>query len=394
MQYVSRIEFWTRWKYVVFSAGLFWFAVGMGIAPRNKNYQQVYLFVVVLPFFIDLLLSRDYLRFFLNKRFFYFLAIFALAVIPVFFFEGGAQGWHTLKRSIYIMAFLFCFYTLACKGVPEVRRVVVFVYWMGGVVAFCSVLNFYLIQGRSPYERLLGLGVLDDPIMGAYAISMMLIGGWCLNDRQETFIKAFFFYCSAASMFCYVVLTQSRGAFFALFLAFLLRSVLHFSKKEWLVSFLCAMFFILVLGLFYPLVVERGFSFRPAIIHQAVIMIGYHPWFGIEGPYKIYVPELGMEFAHAHNMLLHIGITNGLIVLAVWLVVWMRIFILAWKYRAEVFSGYVLVAWFFSTVAMQFDGARFIDTPRPEWLISWWVVGLYIVLSVRHSKESQPALSR
>jgi len=394
MQYVSIAEFWARWKYVVFSAGLVWFSVGMGVAPRNKNYQQVYLLLVVLPFFIDLFLSRDCLKFLVNKGFCCFFAIFVLAIVPVFYYEGGAHGWQILKRSIYIVAFLFCFAVLAYKGLPEIERVIAFVYWGGGVVAFCSIIDFYLIQGRSPYERLLGLGVLDDPIMGAYAISMMLVGGWCLDNRQKGGIKAFLFYCSALSMFCYVVLTQSRGAFFALMLAFLVKSALRFGKKEWLVSFFCGMLFLMVLGFFYPLVLERGFSFRPDIMRQAVTMIWAHPWFGIEGPYKIYVPRLGMEFAHAHNMLLHIAITNGLIVLALWLTVWLRVFILAWKCRSEAFAGCVLVAWFFSTVAMQFDGARFIDTPRPEWLISWWVVGLYIVLSVSRPKESQSTLSR
>lgn len=387
MQRALMCELWSRYRCLFFSAGIAWFVIGMGLVPRNKNYQQLYLVLVVLPFFIDILLGQVVVAFFTSRKVLYFFAIFALVVFPAFYTGGLHQGWQTLKRTIFILAFLYGFFVLGGKEFSYIRRVVLLAYWVGGVIALVSILNFYFIENNSFYSRLLGLGVLDDPIMGAYAVSVMLIGGWCLSDYSLTIPRAVLFYCSGFSMFCYVTMTQSRGAFFALLIVFFMRFLFRFGRKERLASCVFGILFVLVIALFYPFIIERGVSFRPDIAAQALSMIGDHPWFGIGGDYKIYVPRLGMEFAHAHNMLLHIAIVCGLTVLVVWLAVWVNIFKVAWCFRRESFAGYVLAVWLYSTIAMQFDGARFIDTPRPEWLISWWVAGLYLSLLANISKS-------
>ena len=386
MQRALMCELWSRYRYLFFSIGIAWFVIGMGVVPRNKTYQQLYLLLVVLPFLVDIVLGQVEIAFFINRKVVIVLLIYGLVLFPVFYEEGFSQGWQVLKRAIYILALLYGFFVLGGKDLQYVRRVIFLAYWAGGGVALASLVHFYFIEENSFYSRLLGLGVLDDPIMGAYAISVMLIGGWYLGDYIETIPEVVLFYCSGLSMFCYVIMTQSRGAFFALLIVLLLRFFLRFSKRERLACYACGLLFLLVMVFFYPFIMERGFSFRPDIAVQAVSMISDHPWFGISGDYKIYVPRLGMAFAHAHNMLLHIAIVYGLIVLVAWLIIWIDIFKLAWHFRAEKVYGYVLAVWLYSSIAMQFDGARFIDTPRPEWLISWWVAGLYLSMIASASK--------
>ena len=111
-------------------------------------------------------------------------------------------------------------------------------------------------------------------------------------------------------------------------------------------------------------------------------IIREHPWTGLGLGADFTVTAVGITFDHSHNLFTSVAIELGLPGLLFWCIAWFSVFFYAWRARATLLGQGVLGAWVFSMLAMQFDAASLLGTPRAEWFITWLPIALASLLSV------------
>ena len=124
-------------------------------------------------------------------------------------------------------------------------------------------------------------------------------------------------------------------------------------------------------------------------------MIKAHPWLGLglEAPFG--VPALGIMFDHSHNLFTSVAISLGLPGLLLWSIAWFSVLVYGWRARATLLGQGLVGMWVFSTMAMQFDAASLLDTPRAEWFITWLPIAVATLLSFKTAQgEACDKISR
>lgn len=376
----------SRWAQVWMSMGLLWFLLAIAFAPTNKLYQQGLVVFLWLPTLVFAWSARARLLEVWNAQ-----RLLCVAVLSLLGWAALSVVWGSsldtsreVKRLLYISVFLL-FFPILANGRAE--RVVSLMQWGGmilGIAALASIVKFYVLAGQPWLARLEGIGELSHPILGAYVIAAAVV--WLLHWPPRHRGLQVLWCASIAFLAVFVVLCQSRGAALALLFTALAMPIWCRDRR----SCLLAVGAILAAGLGFwllePLVLSRGFSYRPEIFRASLQMIAEHPWsgLGLGAPYKVLAS--GLQFDHSHNMLAHVAIQLGLPGLVLWLSVWLAVLLDSWRKRDTPLGKGLLGLTVFSTLAMQFDAASLAGTPRAEWFITWLPVGLACVLTWAHAQ--------
>ena len=374
---------------IIGGMGLAWFILAMAL-PANKLYQQGLVLFLWLPSVLILLALGN--RYFILVRsgssvFWGMLALWGWALLSLSWTEA-IEPVREFKRIIYSFLFINFFIIVVPLFVEQelIRLLRSFAYGLS-LISAISILNFYIVDVRPWHERIVGIGLFDHPILGAYAIGVALVWlvYWTVGEFGEVSIrKNFVEFLVLVPLVFFVVLSQSRGAYISIAVALLSKPLWSGNRWDWIVTFIL----VVALGafsiFFFDVIEQRGLSFRPQIFIESLHMITQHPWLGlgVGADYSIYIPEMNRFFDHSHNMFTHIGIQLGILGMLLWLGVWCSVFYVGWRNKNTNIGRGLLGLWVYSSAAMQFDAASFWSTPRPEWMISWLPLGLcmYIIL--------------
>ncbi|NBA93960.1 O-antigen ligase [Pseudomonas sp. R5(2019)] len=369
------------------TAGLLWFLLAIAFAPSNKIYQQGLVVFLWLPTLVFAWSAHTRLVEVWDAQRFVCVAVLSLlgwAALSLIWSASPDSG-REVKRLLYISVFLLFFPVLA-NGRSE--RVITVMQCAGvglGLAALISIVRFYGQQGQSWVARLEGIGELSHPILGAYVIAAAII--WLLHwqPRQRWF--QVLWVASITSLAAFVVFCQSRGAALALMFTVIAMPIWCRDRRSCLIALGAIAAAVLGFWLLEPLVLARGFSYRPEIFRGSLQMIAEHPVLGLGLGSFYEVLSNGIQFDHSHNMFTHIAIELGLPGLALWLAVWLAVLLAVWRKRDTPFGKGLLGLWVFSTLAMQFDAASISGSPRAEWFITWLPVGLASVLTWAHAHD-------
>ncbi|MNO28687.1 hypothetical protein D3C76_185830 [compost metagenome] len=375
----------SRWSQMWMSAGLFWFLLAIAFAPSNKIYQQGLVALLWLPTIVLAWSARAHLLEVWNSQ-----RLLCVALLSLLGWAGLSLLWsgsldtgREVKRLLYISLF-FLFFPILASGSTE--RVKTLMQWCGmllGIAALASIIKFYVLGGQAWVARLEGIGELSHPILGAYVIAAAIV--WLLHWPPRHRGLQVLWGASLVLLAAFVVFGQSRGAALALLFTVVAMPIWCRDRRSCLLAAGAIVAAGVGFWLLEPLVLSRGFSYRPEIFQASLQMIAEHPWggLGLGAPYG--VTASGLDFDHSHNMLTHIAIELGLPGLGLWLLVWLAVLLAAWRNRDTLMGKGVLGLFVFSSVAMQFDAASLSGTPRAEWFITWLPVGLATVLTWAHA---------
>ena len=369
-----------RWAQVLMTIGVLWFMLAIAFAPTNKLYQQGLVAFLWLPTLLVAWSARERIVEVWQGQRALCIGLLGLAAWAVISLSWSDQPLNEAKPLAYIAVFVLSFPILA-NGRPE--RIVRLMQWAGlglAASALIAIVRFYLIDGHAWVARLEGLGQLSHPILGAYAIGIVgiLMLHWVPQQRamQALWLVAL------GLLGLFVVLTQSRGAALALLLTVLCMPLWRPDRRTVIISVLAMLCAMAVFWYMQALVLERGASYRPEIFMGSLQMIREHPWTGLGLGADFTVTAVGITFDHSHNLFTSVAIELGLPGLLFWCIAWFSVFFYAWRARATLLGHGVIGAWVFSMLAMQFDAASLLGTPRAEWFITWLPIALATLLSV------------
>lgn len=375
----------SRWVRVLMTCGLLWFMWAIAFAPTNKLYQQGLVLFIWVPTLLVAWSARSLLGQVWQAQRTLCLALTGVLVWTLITWSWSDAPLDEAKPMIYIVLFILSFPILA-NGQPE--RVMRLMQWGGMGLAFTAlvaIVRFYLAEGHEWTGRLEGVGQLGHPILGAYVIGVACI--WMLHWMPQGRWMQALWLVALGLLGGFVVLTQSRGAALALLLTVLAMPLWRRDRRTVAIAVMAFIGAGVVFWGMQALMLERGASYRPEIFMASLQMIEAHPWTGLGLGMPYHVSAVGIHFDHSHNLFTSVAIRYGLPGLLFWSIAWFAVLFYAWRARATVLGQGIIGVWVFSMLAMQFDAASLMDTPRAEWFITWLPVALATLLSFERASN-------
>jgi O-antigen ligase len=371
--------------------GVLWFLLGIAWASSNKAYQQGLVVFLWLPAIVVSIFSKKLLvSLWVNNRValsvLFFLTFWAaLSTL----WTNALEPLREAKRILYVVFFLSGFVLVSGKR-PESYIVVLQV--AGGCLALAALVALvqgYGWEGKPWHWRLIGIGLLNHPILGGYVTGLAAI--WLLLLPPRGFAARLIWGLSLVVMLAFLVMTQSRGLWAAMLAVVFLLPLWRNNRFVWALSVLLLFGVAIGYWQFETLITARGASYRPEIFIASLQMILDNPWLGVGlgGDYRISIVSSGITFDHSHNLLTHVALELGMPGLLAWLFLWGWCLNVTWKARTSRLGGAVLGILIFSSCALLFDGANLWDTPRPEWFLTWLPVALTLGLR-SFARQAEP----
>ena len=371
----------SRWARTLMTCGVMWFLVAIAFAPTNKLYQQGLVLFIWVPMLIVVWSARPILSQLWVAQRGLCLGLLGLAAWAVLSLTWSGKPLSEAKELAYITLFVLAFPILA-NGRPEY---VVRLMLLGGLglalSALAGIVRFYFIYHQGWAGRLHGVGELSHPILGAYAIGIAAI--WMLHWAPKARGMQVLWLLALGLLGVFVVMTKSRGAGLALLLTILAMPIWRRDRLTVSIAVTALVGAGVVFWLMMPLLLSRGSSYRPEIFMSSLQMIAQHPWAGLGLGTKYGVTAVGITFDHSHNLFTSVAISLGLPGLFFWCLAWFSVLVYGWRARATLLGQGVLGMWVFSTLAMQFDAASLLGTPRAEWFITWLPIAVATLLTFK-----------
>ncbi|WP_329742044.1 O-antigen ligase family protein [Dyella sp. A6] len=387
-------RFWS----VTLGLGIAWMMVGMLVMPSGISYNpgRQYQYSLALLLYLPSLYAAIRLRaawwreLWPQPAFRVFLALLAWAMLSLTWSTVHRPG-DELGRILSVLLFVLGCHLWAGTR-PERMRGLLPV--AGCVMSLCALYYTakFLRSAPVPGDRIVGDGVIATANYAAAALGAVCVWLGQLLPRRRFYMVACMLALLAALGF--VLLTQSRSVWLALACC-ALATPLWYRRRLTVSVALAVLVLIVVLAVRpLPVLLERGASYRPQILVQAMHLIAQHPlrgW-GQGAPFVINVGDL--HLVHSHNILTQTAIELGLPGLLLMMAMWALVAWSGWRHRTQPLGRVVLGLWVYASVALQFDMPQLLDSPRPGWLLIWLPFVLSLGLEARARAAANSAASR
>jgi O-antigen ligase len=373
----------TGWIRRVLVVGMAWLIIGMAVMPAgvsynpSKAYQTVLALTMWLPVIVLLAMRpRRLVEFCKLPLMPWVITLLVWGWISLAWSHAPHRG-DEAARNLSVLLFL-----VACQWVfggneQRTRWLLIGCSLVLAAVAVINMADFALHP--TPDGRLIGIGVMANANLAAAGMGAALIWLWPWRFEHWGWIVTKWMAISMLALF--VLLTFTRSAWAALFVALMAMVVCRGGRRAWIYAGVICLLGALGVALGFEVLMERGWSLRPEIFAKSLNMFQQHPLLGL-GQGTPFTIQAGAEtLDHAHNMFAQLAIELGLPALLLWVGIWLALGWRAWKHRHEAVGLLVFGLWVFGTVAVQFDLPHLLDSPRPGWLITWLPLALGITFS-------------
>lgn len=376
----------------VLAVGLLWWLVGMLLLPTSKLYQQGVILLLWLPGFLALFVNARVIRAW-RQPLSVVLVLFGMWSALSFTWAGVPVALKELKIFFYVLLAANALLAMVCLAPRLLWWGLAFSALLVGLLAWMSLVMFYGMQGRQFSDRVVGTALVNHPILGAQMFCVMGILLLYLRRHLPRWLQGGVWWIGLLGYAAFLAFSQSKGPWVAALLVLLVSPLWSGRRWQWLLSLAGIVVVALLLGYFPELVLQRGLSYRPELIEQALLKIEASPWrgLGFGTPYSLPVDVLHRSFEHAHNIYLHIAVVLGLPGLVAWLMLQGLALMTAWRAR-ETSQGRMLCTLLcFAMLALFTDGVGPWVKPREEWFCLWLPLFLCMAWVARqqHSMANQ-----
>jgi O-antigen ligase len=373
------------WIRRLLMVGMAWLIIGMAVMPAgvsynpSKAYQAVLALTMWLPTLALIAMRpRRLLEFCTLPQMPWAIVLLAWGWISLSWSHAPHRG-DEAARNLSVLLFL-----IACQWVFAGRqdRTRWLLTGCSFVFAAMAVVNMVSFALHPPTDgRLIGIGVMANANLAAAGMGAALIWLWPWRIEHWGWLVGKWMAISVLALF--VLLTFTRSAWGALFVALMAMVVCRGDRRAWIYAGVICLLGALGVALGFEVLMERGWSLRPQIFAKSLEMFLQHPLRGL-GQGTPFTIEAGNEtLDHAHNMFAQLVIELGAPALLLWTGIWLALGWRAWRHRREELGLLVFGLWVFASVAVQFDLPHLLDSPRPGWLITWLPLALSTMLGRR-----------
>lgn len=263
----------------------------------------------------------------------------------------------------------------------------------GGVLAMCSLINYYGVLEHGWGARLRPLGEARHPIIGMYYYGLTLWAAMvCVLYARG--LWRFLAGISLICIFLVFVFSYSRGPMLALVIV---AATYVLVKLPWrlslgLVVSVCLMVALLVWLHPGQWVTNRGTSLRPEIWYSAFLKIQEAPIWGHGNTLHNYVYSKGVISWHGHNIWISHAFWGGAVAVALLAAIMMRALWLCWLRRESPIAQVIFLQLLFANLSLLTDGNILLSGPGPLWIVFALPVGVAASFSGAAGKvDARPA---
>lgn len=397
---------WSRVMLWALAVGLFvqisgkvWFASGSG---RNA---QVYLWLLLpaLIFSLYKILARSGSR--PNLLYLPWVIFLGWGALSTLWATGAETDSLSLaKRGLFIGLYLVAIQLLLNRNEELLRRALfagIFVVFLG---ALASLIYQYGILGKPIGYRAFriyrmeignfvnyGWPVAAGIFNGAIAVWAM---GMVLDKRTGT-KGALLWLMVFGVLALYVIMTGTRGAWFALLGGCVLSVIMHKSRRGmWAIGICLLVVAGISILLWDQIIIEvekRQLSGRgPIWAYYFQVMSGH--WLfgqGLGTPFTYLWPNGKIVSPHAHSLYLQQIYDSGLVSLLLMLTGLLGLFFKAWSMRDNPWVRLAFPALVFALIAMLTDVERIYTRPGDYWTVFWLPVAILLAVPKSRPRSEQ-----
>lgn len=358
--------------------GLSWFLLGMMFLSSSKLYHQGLILLFWLPGLAAWLPQIRACLCWDNWLLFGLASCIVWALLSVSW--GG--DFSLYKEMLYVVLSVQAFVVLASLCREKFWRLLACLALVGSLGGVGAIVDFYFLQKHASYERLIGTGLLNHPILAAHIFGCMGLILFILRRDLPGILQGWIWLLACVFYFISLVLTLSKGPLLAFLAAFLILPVCAPNVRY--ILFAALLVIVAALGVFmYPdFILRGGMSYRPDLLQGAWELFLQRPWqgCGVGCHYELSVAELGVSFEHAHNFFAHILLQLGVPGLLLWLAVLLVALWRGWSSRLSPAGLMLCCLLGFAVVALMTDGIGPWVKPREEWFTVWLPIFLCFAL--------------
>lgn len=373
------------WLHPVMRFGMICLIVGMAVMPAGASYNpgRLYQYVLGVMLYLPALLlllwrPRTWLTLWRQPMMPWVVLLLAWGSISLTW-SNVRHPFDELGRNFSILLFLYSWMQAMVGRDGDIRRMLIGCGLVFASVAVAAMVQFHL--SPPPDGRLIGFGVMANANLAAAAMAsaILWLGTWPLSALKGRMVQGL----AICILTLFLVLTNTRSAWAALFAAVFVLVLCGKSRyRGWQAATLLLLGMAgVVVGL--PELIDRGWSSRPQIFEEAWKLYIHDPWMGLGQGAQFIIAAGGEIQVHTHNMFSQLAVELGLPGLLLWSGIWLWLGWCGWQHRDQLLGRLVLGTWVFAMIAVQFDLPHLLDSPRPDWLITWLPLALSFSLKAK-----------
>ena len=373
----------------LFPLGLFVQLTGiLWAGSRGGWITQTYLWLI-LPAFLSLLLNIKHVSRWRPKSVEAALLLFLIwVVITVSWSDTSLMWWDAAKRSLYIILYIYALIRLS--SFPDKLKTLLLTC-IGLVVtaALLSLIYHFGVQGESLHYRGYRISSLIQghfadlgyPIMAGiyYGIFAVMLVAWQYSCKIKITLKyRLIAYCSQGILFCYIILTWSRGPWVAVFFGLLVTLFFTLDKKL-LLPISVVLIAMTACVLLNNHVVEHTYNGRTEIWYHTVMAIMKHPLsgYGYDSSFSAYNNSHQLVH-HPHNYFLQLLRSYGVVGFCLFIWVLTALIMLIFRHKGVPLVIMGAACLIVSLVSMLTDIKEIVSRPSDTWLYVWFPLGLVL----------------
>ncbi|MGC1549471.1 MAG: O-antigen ligase family protein [Rhodanobacter sp.] len=370
----------SHWLRRLLIVGMVVLVLGMAVMPAGASYNpgKLYQRLLALTLYLPALLllvrrPRRWLEFWRQPLMPWVVLLLTWGSVTLLW-SNSTHLLSELGRNLSILLFLFGWLQAFSNHEDRIRQLLVGCACGLVPVALAAMFMQLFYPDPEAGGRLAGFGVMDNANLAAAAmgVAILWLSTWPFREFKHRILQAI----ALCVLGLFVLLTFTRSAWGALFIALLVFALCQGGRRVWRYVGWLILFGVIGACIGLPELTKRGWSLRPEIMAQSWSLFSKHPWLGLGQGTEFQIDVGADTLTHAHNLFSQVAIELGLPGLVLWVGIWLALGWRGWCYRRERLGRLVLMTWVFATIMVQFDLPHLLDSPRPDWLIIWLPLAL------------------
>lgn len=353
---------------------------GLPLLPDRSLYHKLYYGLICVPALLMAVARPARLAHLLREPIFLSFGAFVIWLWLSIAWSEATESWTSLAKWPLYVILLFVAFAQAQRN--DLSRFFNAVHIAAALFALSTL---YALVTTAPEVlsgvRLIGTGALSNPLLSSHLFGFFTVFWLVLTLRSHRLPSLFSNGAVTVVMALAVLATGSRTPLVALAMTVVWVCLLKLNRQSIALITLAAFSAITIMLLVPEMVLDRGFSYRPEIWHQALSLISQSPMSGHGYNAPIAITVAGATFSEPHNFGLGVLHDLGIIGFIPWALMQALTLAAGWRNRHDWRFVLASALMIYGIGAALTEGGGILSRPKEHWFLLWIPLAMMAALS-------------